>query len=155
MAVGLALAANTQVSALTSLFVGSLLQHPSLPVLIETNNHRLRYNYELLTHFFKKHHIPYVPCNASLYVFAQLAVGAQTWAEEKSMVRRLRDAGVLVSAGSAYHVPEANKGWMRVGFAVDTAVLEEAIERMKGLFEIAESRTNGVNEFFTKRARYE
>ena len=155
MAVGLALAANTQVSALTSLFVCSLLLHHSLPDLIEINRRRLRENYDMLTEFFISCYIPYVPCNAGLYVFAQMAIDAQTWDDEADMVQKLKESGVLVSAGRAYHIPEADKGWMRIGFAVDKEILREAIARMGAVFEIAGPKLNGAEEQPTKRANYE
>ena len=50
------------------------------------------------------------------------------------MVLRLREAGVLVSAGKAYHGPENDKGWMRVGFSIRDADLKEAIRRMVAVF---------------------
>ena len=49
------------------------------------------------------------------------------------MVARLKDAGVLVSPGKAYHGPEDVKGWMRVGFSFNDVDLEQAIERMRGV----------------------
>jgi aspartate/methionine/tyrosine aminotransferase len=130
MAVGVALAANNQISALSTIFVTTLLTSPNLDSLIALNKERLSLSYAKLTNLFKKHGIPYLPCNAGLYVFARLARRA-TWEDESNMVQKLKQAGVLVSAGKAYHVPESEKGWMRVSFAVHEADLVEAMRRME------------------------
>lgn len=134
MAVGVALAANTQTSALSTIFVTCLLNSPRLSSLLETNSHRLAVAYGALTGFFREQGIPYFPCNAGLYVFARLAPNASTWEDEAAVIQKLKEAGVLVSAGRAYHVPETEKGWARVGFALEPSVLEEAIRRMKTIF---------------------
>ncbi|KAF2795571.1 1-aminocyclopropane-1-carboxylate synthase [Melanomma pulvis-pyrius CBS 109.77] len=133
MAVGLALAANTQISALSTIFVTSLLTSPKLTSLVALNRERLRAAYTTLTNFLKRYDIPYLPCNAGLYVFARLAHHAVTWEDEAEMVEKLKDAGLLVSAGRAYHVPESEKGWMRIGFSVEQADLVEAIRRMESV----------------------
>ncbi|PVI02650.1 1-aminocyclopropane-1-carboxylate synthase 7 [Periconia macrospinosa] len=135
MAVGLALAANTQISALSTLFVTRLLTTPKLDALLALNRERLRTAYISLTGFFKRYGVPYLPCNAGLYVFARLAHHAVTWDDEADMVGRLKEAGVLVSAGRAYHVPESEKGWMRIGFSVPEAELAEALRRMETVIE--------------------
>ncbi|RYO97032.1 hypothetical protein DL765_011330 [Monosporascus sp. GIB2] len=147
MAVGLALAANTQISALSTIFVTNLLTSPKLPSLITLNAERLSAAYSALTSFFKANGVPYIPCNAGLYVFAKLAPWAETWEDEASVVSALEDAGVLVSAGRAYHLPENEKGWMRVGFAVPSSELDEAIRRIQGALakETRQHRENIVN----------
>lgn len=134
MLVGCALAAQMQVSNLTALFVTALLTAPNLDELIKLNVERLAKAYTTLTTFFKANNIPYIPCNAGLYVFARIAPKAQTWDEESAVVAKLKESGVLVSSGKAYHGPEGEKGWARVGFAVDEDTLDEAINRMKTVF---------------------
>lgn len=130
MAVGLALAANTQLSALTTIFVTSLLTSPELPRLIALNSQRLAHAYETLTAFLRDQGIPYHPCNAGLYIYVKIAPRATTWEEEAEVVSKLKSEGVLVSSGRAYHGPESEKGWARVGFAVQEHQLQEAIRRM-------------------------
>ncbi|OCL14891.1 PLP-dependent transferase [Glonium stellatum] len=134
MAIGLALATNTQISSLSTIFVTSLLTSKELPSLIMKNSERLAAAYKSLADFFKKQHIPYYPCNAGLYMFAQLAPDVKTWEEESSIIQKLKEAGVIVSAGRSYNGPETEKGWARVGFAVDALELEEAIRRMRTVF---------------------
>jgi aspartate/methionine/tyrosine aminotransferase len=141
MAVACALAAQMQISTLTSTFVESLLTAPNLDDLIQLNAQRLGEAYSTLTSFFKELNIPYVPCNAGLYIFAKIAPNAETWEDESAVVTKLKDAGVLVSAGKAYHGPEGEKGWARVGFAVESSELDEAIERMRKVF--VKARMNG------------
>ncbi|KAF2014421.1 PLP-dependent transferase [Aaosphaeria arxii CBS 175.79] len=129
MAVGLALAANTQTSSLSAICTIKLLSSPQLPSLMKDNAERLSIAYKTLTGFFKQYDIQYFPANAGLYVFARL-IDAKTWEEEAEMISKLKAAGVLVSAGKAYHGPDAEKGWARVLFAVEPEVLQEAIRRM-------------------------
>ncbi|KAF2122846.1 1-aminocyclopropane-1-carboxylate synthase 7 [Lophiotrema nucula] len=137
LAIGLALAAMNQVSSLSAIFATTLLTSPGLPDLVRINSERLSLSYEILTGFFKKQHIVYIPCNAGLYVFAKLAANAKTYEDEASMAWSLKDAGVLVSPGQAYHGPDGEFGWMRVGFAVEVADLKEAIERMERVVELS------------------
>jgi aspartate/methionine/tyrosine aminotransferase len=134
MAVACALAAQMQISTLTSTFVTALLTAPDLDDLIRLNAKRLTKAYATITDFFKEVSIPYIPCNAGLYVFAKLAPKAETWQDECAVVTKLKEAGVLVSSGKAYHGPEGEKGWARVGFAVEPKELDEAIERMRIVF---------------------
>ena len=132
--IGLALASNTTTSSLSATFVSTLLISPSLPSLLKLNSTRLGKAYTTLTSFFHKHNIPYIPAYAGIYVFAKLAPKAAEWEDENNVVAKLKEAGVLVSAGKNYHGPEAEKGWCRVGFAVETEVLDEAIRRMDNVF---------------------
>jgi aspartate/methionine/tyrosine aminotransferase len=133
MAVGLALAANTQISSLSSICAIRLLSSPTLSLLIEKNAERLSVAYRTLTDFFKKHDIAYYPANAGLCVFARL-IDAKTWEEEQEIVGKVKAAGVLVSAGKAYHGPAEERGWARVLFAVEPEVLSTAIQRMESVF---------------------
>jgi len=54
----------------------------------------------------------------------------------------MKEAGVLVSPGKAYHGPENEKGWVRVGFAVKDEDLEKAIKRMTSVLERNKMRKN-------------
>ncbi|KAL1604778.1 putative secondary metabolism biosynthetic enzyme [Paraconiothyrium brasiliense] len=135
MAVGLALAANTQISSLSTIVVKSLLTSPKLPGLITQNAKKLAAAYSTMTSFLDSYAIPYVPANAGLYVFAKIAPDAQTWEDEANMADKLKSAGVVVSSGKAYHVPESQKGWARVLFALEEEQLAEAIRRMQTVYE--------------------
>lgn len=139
MAVACALAAQMQVSTLTSTFVTSLITATNLDELMKLNSRRLAEAYRSLTTLFKDCGIPYIPCNAGLYVFARIAPEANTWEEEDEVVTELKQVGVLVSSGKAYHGPESEKGWARVGFAVEPSELKEAIRRMRGVFMSAQT----------------
>lgn len=129
--------ANIQVSSLSTICVTNLLKSSQLPALIALNCKRLAAAYCLLVTFFKEQTIQYIPCNAGLYVFARLAKDAKCWADEEATARALEEAGVLVSQGKPYHVPEGEKGWMRVGFSVPTPDLLEAIRRMRDVLSNA------------------
>ncbi|KAF2201388.1 1-aminocyclopropane-1-carboxylate synthase 7 [Delitschia confertaspora ATCC 74209] len=135
MIFGVALAANNQISSLSAICATNLLNSPRLSRLISTNSDRLLEAYTKLTSFLKEQDIPYIPCDAGLYVLARLAPNAETWDDEADMIMRFKRVGVLVSPGRAYHGPDGEKGWMRVLFSVQPDVLSGAIERMKGVSE--------------------
>jgi aspartate/methionine/tyrosine aminotransferase len=139
MAIGVALAAMSQCSGLSTVFATGLLNSPRLSSLIDLNAERLSKAYTTLTTFFKNYQIQYIPCNAGIYLFVKIAPKAKTWEDEAAMVERLKNAGVLVSSGRAYHGPETEKGWARISFAVKPSDLEEAIRRMKTVYKA----TNG------------
>ncbi len=63
-------------------------------------------------------------------MFANLAIeGGET------LLRKFKEAGVSVSSGRAYHLPETEVGWARITFAVDETQLYEAIRRMSGVLD--------------------
>lgn len=66
---------------------------------------------------------------------AKFAPLAQSWADEADACCQYQQAGVLVSPGRAYHMPEDQKGWMRVSFAVEKTLLEEAGTRITRVFQ--------------------
>ncbi|KAF4626878.1 hypothetical protein G7Y89_g11280 [Cudoniella acicularis] len=125
------LSAINLTSSLSAVFVTTLLTSQKLPFLLELNSQRLAIAYKLLTSFFKRNNIPYIPCNAGLYVFAKVAPNSETWEGEATIIQKFKDEGVLVAAGRGYHVPDSEKGWARIGFTLETGRLEEAIKRMQ------------------------
>ena len=134
MAVGAALAANTQTSSLSAIATEGLLSSPFLPSLLKLNRSRLAAAYKKITDFFVSCGIEFIPVTAGLYVFARLAPKAKTWEDESAMIARIKDAGVLVSSGKAYHVVEKEKGWARITFAVAPEDLNKAIEAMRRVY---------------------
>ena len=134
MAVGLALASNTQTSTLSSIVTTTLLTSLKAPQLLARNSELLGKNYTLLTNFFKNYNIPYIPAYAGLYLMVHVAPHAQSWDEESDAIRRFKDAGVLISGGRAYHGPHSEKGWARVGFAVPETQLLEALRRIESVY---------------------
>ena len=78
----------------------------------------------------KRRGIRYIPCNAGLFIFVRLAPKAQEWHDEARFVEILSEAGISVSPGRTYSVPEWEKGWVRIGFALPKERLLEAIRRM-------------------------
>lgn len=154
MAVGLALAANTQISALSAIFTTALLSSEKLPELISLNSERLTKAYATMTRFLKRNNIAYVPANTGLWVIARVA---SSWEEEAKVVGRLKDAGVLVSSGKGYHGPEGEAGWIRLGFSVGEEELREAIRRMESVFihrdAAADAMANGRESDPVKKRR--
>ncbi|KIX09590.1 uncharacterized protein Z518_00670 [Rhinocladiella mackenziei CBS 650.93] len=136
MVVGASLAANTQISALSTIFATSLLTSSKLPELIKSNSKKLGQAYGTLTTFLRSHGIRYIPCYAGLYVFAHLTdlMKSPVDLTETEMVQRLKEVGVIVSAGRAYHCPSGVAGWARIGFALPPQELHEAITRMDSVF---------------------
>lgn len=84
----------------------------------------------MITRFLIQHEIDFIPVTAGLYIFAHLDPHAQSWEDEAALIAKIRDAGVLVSAGRAYHVVEDEKGWARITFAVDPAELRKGLEAL-------------------------
>lgn len=130
MAIGLALASNTTISTLSSIFVSALLTSPEMPKLLAWNSDRLAEAYRSLTAVLRKYDIPYLPAYAGLYLFAKIAPDADNWDDESRAVQKFKNAGVLVSSGRGYHGPENEKGWARIGFAIEKPKLKEAIRRI-------------------------
>ena len=134
MAVSLALASNTQTSCLSSIFVSALLTSPQLPELLAKNYQRLSEAYVTLTTLLRRHGLRYIPSYAGLYLYAQISP-ATSWDEESRVIQKLKDRGVLVSAGRGYHGPESERGWARIGFAIPKEQLNEAVKIMDLVFE--------------------
>ncbi|TRX90970.1 hypothetical protein FHL15_008175 [Xylaria flabelliformis] len=130
LATGLALSSNTQLSSLTALVTTKLLTSPELPRLFELNSKRLGEAYAVLTGWLDAHGMPYIAATTGCFVFARVAPHAQIWEEEAAVIDAWKRAGVSVSAGRSYHVPETAKGWARISFALSPAVLSEALRRL-------------------------
>lgn len=130
MAVGLALASNTTTSTLSSIFVATLLTSPEVPKLLTLNSERLAEAYRSLTTILRKHNILYVPACAGLYLYAKIAPDAKTWEDESRAVQKFKAAGVLVSSGKGYRGPESERGWARIGFAIEKPKMQEALSRI-------------------------
>ncbi|KAK2743525.1 hypothetical protein FQN57_004822 [Myotisia sp. PD_48] len=133
---GLTIAPNTQISSLSTIFATALLSSPRLPFLISLNSARLAESYMLITSFFVRHGIKYIPVNAGLNIFARLAPWARTWEDEDEMVRKIRDVGITVCAGGNYHRMPKEKGWARLSFSVGHEVLLEALQRIELALEL-------------------
>lgn len=131
MQVGAALAANTQMSSLTAIATIALLNSPKLQSLLHLNSERLAKSYRTVTAFLDKHNIEYMPVSHGPFVFARVAQGAQSWEEEARAIACLKEAGVVLSPGKAYHIIGGEKGWARITFAVRTEVLQTALQRME------------------------
>ncbi|CAD6594220.1 MAG: hypothetical protein ASARMPREDX12_008481 [Alectoria sarmentosa] len=130
-----ALIASVNVSTLSTIVSKELLTCSRLPSLLQLNSIRLAEAYVTLTSFFKTSGISYFPSNSTTFVMAKLAPLAQSWGDEEDALRQYLQAGVLVAPGRAYHVPEDQKGWMRVSFAVNKTLLAEAIIRIGRVFQ--------------------
>ncbi|EDN02660.1 predicted protein [Histoplasma mississippiense (nom. inval.)] len=102
---------NTQLSLLSALSATSLLSSPSLPLLVALSSARLAESYILVTTFFIRHHIDYIPVNAGLNIFARLAPSAKTWEDESAIIAKLKAKGVVVQGGGSYHGTFKEKGW--------------------------------------------
>ncbi|KAE8320030.1 pyridoxal phosphate-dependent transferase [Aspergillus transmontanensis] len=124
------LVASVHVSVLSTVFAKEVLASPQLPKLLTLSATRLAGAYTTLTTAFKATGIEYFPSYATVFVLARLAPTATTWDEEMLALRAYMQAGVAVVPGRAYHMPEGQKGWMRVTFAVSNEDLLEGIRRI-------------------------
>ncbi|KAI1176305.1 1-aminocyclopropane-1-carboxylate synthase 7 [Nemania sp. FL0916] len=129
--VGLALAANTQISSLTALFTRALLISPKLPALLKINAAKLSEAYRTMTDFFECHGIEYLPVSHGPFVFAKVVANAISWEDEALAVACCKEAGVVISSGKAYHIIENEKGWARLTFAIKRDQLDEALRRLE------------------------
>lgn len=120
-------ASNTQLSLLSALSATSLLSSPTLPLLVALSSARLAESYILVTTFFIRHHIDYIPVNAGLNIFARLAPSAKTWEDESAIITKLKAKGVVVQGGGSYL---KEKGWVRISFAREEHLLQEALHRI-------------------------
>ncbi|KAB8261315.1 pyridoxal phosphate-dependent transferase [Aspergillus pseudonomiae] len=125
------LVASVHVSVLSTVFAKEVLASPQLPELLTLSATRLAETYTALTTAFKATGIEYFPSCATVFVLARLAPHATTWDEEILALRAYMGGGVSVVPGRAYHMPEGQKGWMRVSFAVSSEDLAEGIQRIK------------------------
>ncbi|KAK6828793.1 hypothetical protein RU639_003479 [Aspergillus parasiticus] len=128
------LVASVHVSVLSTVFAKEVLASPQLPKLLTLSATRLAEAYTTLTTAFKATGIEYFPSYATVFVLARLAPTATTWDEEMLALRAYTQAGVAVVPGRAYHMPEGQKGWMRVTFAVSNEDLLEGIRRINRVY---------------------
>ena len=133
MAVGLTLASHTTTSSLSAIFVSALLDPSEVLKLVELNSIRLGKAYVALTSVLRRHNIPYIAANAGIYLFAKIAPHAKTWEDEAAAIQRFRKGGIIVSAGKGYHGPESEKGWARIGFALEESTMDEALRRIESV----------------------
>ncbi|CAJ2504446.1 Uu.00g118400.m01.CDS01 [Anthostomella pinea] len=127
---GLALVSNTQTSSLTAIAAASLLSSPKLDDLLALNSHRLARAYLRLTSALKKRGLPYIPATMGPFILVRIAPHARTWEDEADAIQAYKSAGLSLSAGRSYHLPESEKGWARINFAIDPNQLTEALQRI-------------------------
>lgn len=142
----LALMGPANVSTVSSISAKALLAPANLPSLLQLSSERLASAYARLVSFFKRTGIVYFPCNSTTFVLAKLAPFAEAWEGESSAFLRYLQAGVLLAPGRAYHMPENQKGWMRVCFAVDDATLNRAIDRIGNVYRSLNTATEQVGQ---------
>ncbi|RAQ56901.1 aminotransferase GliI-like protein [Aspergillus flavus] len=128
------LVASVHVSVLSTVFAKEVLASPQLPKLLTLSATRLAKAYSTLTTAFKATGIEYFPSYATVFVLARLAPNATAWDEEMLALRAYMQAGVAVVPGRAYHMPEGQKGWMRVTFAGFHEDLLEGIRTIKRVY---------------------
>ncbi|KAI1457520.1 PLP-dependent transferase [Annulohypoxylon moriforme] len=143
LATGLALVSNTQMSSLTAVATASILTSPELPRLFALNSQRLAEAYERTISMLKKHGLHYITANMGPFMFVKIAPGAKSWDDEMEVVQACKEAGVSVSAGRSYHVPESEKGWARLNYAIKPADLDEALRRLATVLGRGKKLQNG------------
>ncbi|KAI1647341.1 putative ACC synthase [Daldinia loculata] len=132
---GLALVSNTQMSSLTAIAVTHLLTSQELPGLLALNSQRLADAYAKVTSMLKRRGIQYIPGNMGPFLFARLAPYASKDDEEAEFVIGCKAAGVNISPGRGYHVPEGEKGWARINFALQEDQLAEGLQRLAAVLD--------------------
>lgn len=81
-----------------------------------------------MTSVLEAHTVEYIPATAGLCIFARLAPEAKTLDDEAHFRNLLRESGLLVSPGRAYHIGSERLGWFRFTFALEKAVLRRALD---------------------------
>lgn len=145
LATGLSIVSNTQMSSLTAIATTSILSSPELAKLFALNSERLSQAYRTVTSVLKRHNILYVQANIGPFILVRLLRNAQTWEEEAEVVQACRLAGVVISGGRSFHVPENEKGWARLNFAIPPDKLDEGIRRVILGREAYLKRAAGLN----------
>lgn len=138
----MALASSTQISSLSSVFVTALLTSPELPALVLLNARRLAESYQIVAGALQQWHVEFIPAQAGLFVFAKLAKGIRTWKEEEMVVESLKESGVLVGSGRAFHGVEDEKGWIRLTFALPEDVLREGLKRVQSCLHLRTEKSH-------------
>jgi aspartate/methionine/tyrosine aminotransferase len=130
---------TTEISSLAAVATAGLLTSTKLTQLIETSNERLAKAYNMVTVWLQQHNLPYLPGTHGIYVYARLALAAQTWADEESMIKAVKQAGVLISSGRSSHAMPTQVGWARIIIAVDLTTLAEALRRFERALGLEET----------------
>ncbi|KAI1932878.1 hypothetical protein LOZ65_000485 [Ophidiomyces ophidiicola] len=128
---------SSQASVLSTAFTTALLSSPTFPFLITLNSARLAEAYMLITEFFTRRNVAYIPVSGGSNIFARLAPRAKTWEDENLMIEKLRGAGVLVTSGQNYSGRPKAKGWVRLSFSVEPKRLQEALKRVDAALGIS------------------
>jgi DNA-binding transcriptional MocR family regulator len=121
------------VNALASTYLTSLLTWSQLPTLLKLNSERLTTSYQLLADSLKKWNIEFIAPSHGLFLFARLAQGARSVADEKSFYDRLAIGGVRVGEGRFYRGVEGEYGWARIRFSVPVDVMHQALARIEAV----------------------
>ena len=85
-----------------------------------------------------KFRIEYITPKAGLFIFARIA--------EEDGVKALRERGVLVAEGKAFHVTASEVGWVRINLAVTRETLVEGLAVVEAYREEKSGRLKGVED---------
>lgn len=100
------------------------------------NKRRLAESYQIVAEALRQWNVEFIPAQAGLFVFAKLAKGIRTWEEEAIAVERLKESGVLVGSGRAFHGMEGEKGWMRLTFALPEDMLRVGLKKVQSCLQL-------------------
>lgn len=126
----MSLAGCLQISNLATLSTLAILTAPGLPELISTNRKRLAESYHIMTTFLEQRGLEYVPATAGLYVFTRLLPASEVCVSESRLALLLKDSGILVGTGQAYHAGSNARGWFRLVFSMRPAHLRNALVQL-------------------------
>ncbi|KAF2235968.1 PLP-dependent transferase [Viridothelium virens] len=127
----LTLASFTNVSILSTLLTTQVLRTPKLNSILDTTATRFTDSYRVVTSFFERLKVSYLPCNSGPFILVNIVPHAESWEDEAATIVKLKEAGVWVSAGRSHHMPENAKGWARITFALPPRVVEEGLKRIE------------------------
>ncbi|KAF1961735.1 PLP-dependent transferase [Byssothecium circinans] len=118
------------VNNIGSLYLSSLLTWSQLPTLLALNSERLTASYRLLAAALRRWNIDFITPTDGVVLFANIARGARSRAEEKDFYDRLAIHGLRVGHGRFYKGVETEYGWARIRFSISLRDMEAALEKL-------------------------
>ena len=119
------------VSALSAITLTAIVSSSDLTSLLDVNSQRLTASYSCFTRLFKELNVEFLPAHEGLFIFAKLGRNVTSTEEEIAFFEKLKQKGVVVSAGRFYSGLSTEFGWARVLIAVPLETAEEAVKRLK------------------------
>ncbi|KAH7083187.1 pyridoxal phosphate-dependent transferase [Paraphoma chrysanthemicola] len=127
----LSLLTTSPISAISSIYLTSLLSWSQLPTLLNLNSERLTSSYTILAESLRTCKIDFITPTHGLFLWAKIARSA---AEVKSVVNGLSSVGIKLSQDMVVKGGEGDVGWVRIRFAMSAREMSDVARRLEGYF---------------------